>query len=137
MRQFVRSLPFVAVAVLAVFATVATLKSQDNAPGSPQMWEYATVIGFSEPNFTSDGFQTTAKADVRICFASEQGCRNEFVEVSYGLAKETNAAQRYNQAFSKASARLGTAGWELTDTVALQDATIIQMYFRRPLIKQE
>lgn len=129
MRAFARSLPVVAVAAIAVFAAVATLKSQDNASGSPQTWEYATVFGSANTGVTFNDLQGGAVGIVHICFASDTGCRYEAVEVKFTIPPPSTAS--YNQAFAKAAARLGAEGWELTTTT--QADGVIQMYFRKPL----
>ena len=135
MRQFVRSLPVVAVAAVAAFA-VASLKSQDNVPAQPETWEYATVIGYPSGFNTSDGFKTVVQSTAQICFASGDGCRYESVEANFSPRSGIPAtpAEKYNQAFAKAAARLGSEGWELTSSVqGGPDPSVIQLYFRRPL----
>jgi hypothetical protein len=133
MRPLARSLPVVAVAAVAVFAAVATLKSQDNVPARPEVWEYATVVGRPHVESIFDGLQSTVKGLVKICFASDKGCRYEAVEVI--LASGTTVPSSYNQGFAKAAVRLGSEGWELTNTVAVDPAEL-HMYFRRPLLRR-
>lgn len=135
MRSFAHSLPVVGLAAIAVFVAVASLKSQDNASGSSQTWEYATVIGVPQLNSMYSGTSFGGwKGSVHICFASAQGCRYEPVEVT--LPAGGPFTNLHNQGFAKAAAQLGAQGWELTNTLGVnQDGGTaqVQMYFRRAL----
>ena len=96
-------------------------------------WEYAAVTGSYTP-FPADNPGSLATMAVNICYLQPNGCRNEEVTASVSYAKffqdnrlensepsRTLARNRaQDDAYTKAIAKLGQEGWELSSPTNLQ-----------------
>ena len=96
-------------------------------------WEYAAITGSYTP-FPADNPGSVATMAVNICYLQPNGCRNEEVTASVSYAKffqdnrlENSEPSRalvrnkaQDDAYTKAIARLGQDGWELSSPTNLQ-----------------
>lgn len=96
-------------------------------------WEYAAITGYYTP-YPADNPGSIATMAVNICYLQVSGCRNEEVTASVPYAKfiqdnrlensEQSRALARNKAqddaYTKAIAKLGQEGWELSGPTNLQ-----------------
>lgn len=103
-------------------------------------WEYCAITATYIPSGTEN--QPIINGAVNICYLQANGCKNDEVKSELAYAKflqdfrmentESSKNLAYNRvkdlAFSKAVARLGSEGWEMTSQPTIKFDSYIQNY---------
>lgn len=132
MKQFSFLLAGVILSVIGFFGYSFINQTSSAQKITRSQFEYCAISGTYIP-YTSDN-QPVITAIANICFFQTEGCRNEEIKTEVPLAKflqdfrlENSGNSRNlaiskarENAFVKASARLGAEGWELIGQPEIQ-----------------
>jgi hypothetical protein len=105
---------------LLIIASGCVFGQEAEPQAAGERWEYCVAESTAFASFRDGKYE----ARVRICYASERGCREETVVVSEEAAErfqrryvEDEADSVIDRAFAKTLASLGKERWELVGVV--------------------